>query len=134
MALKENELVTTMEIANAYALSYTHLKKVMTKLAESGYITGIKGRSGGFKLARPKEAINLGEVFRMTIENVAIAECFASPTNQCVISPDCKLRHILQDATSRFIAELDQYTLLDLVQGREGALAYHLELDVINVE
>lgn len=133
MALRDKELVTTNEIADAYSVSYNHLKKVMAKLTEYGYIQGTKGRGGGFVLARPKGAINLGEVFRMTVEDVVIAECFASPTNTCVISPDCKLRHILQDATSRFTAELDQYTLLDLVNGREGALKYHLQIDAIDL-
>ena len=97
-------------------------------LAENGYIESTKGRSGVFRLARPVNAINIGEVFRLTIEDVALAECFASPTNQCVISPDCKLRHLLQDVTSGFIAELDAYTLADLVKGREGALLFHLAI------
>jgi Rrf2 family nitric oxide-sensitive transcriptional repressor len=134
MALKEGELVKTKDIADAYDISYNHLKKVMTKLADYGYVKGIKGRSGGFLLARKKTAINLGEVFRITIDDVALAECFESPTNHCVISPDCKLRHILQDARSRFIAELDQYTLADLVKGRESALALHLAIECTNID
>ncbi|MCY7296729.1 RrF2 family transcriptional regulator [Alteromonas sp. a30] len=133
MALKKKEIVRTNEIADAYQVSYNHLKKVMGMLADNQYVKGTKGRGGGFQLARPAEAINIGEVFRLTIEDVALAECFASPTNQCVISPDCKLRHILQDATSRFIAELDQYTLADLVKGREGALSLHLAIDFIEL-
>ncbi len=133
MALKDGQLVKTNEIADAYHISFNHLKKVMAKLAEFNYVKSTKGRSGGFQLARPQNAINLGTVFRMTIEDVAIAECFASPSNSCVISPDCKLRSILQDATARFIEELDQYTLVDLVKGREGALAYHLDIDVVNL-
>lgn len=133
MALKEGQLVKTNEIAEAYNISFNHLKKVMAKLAEFNYIKSTKGRSGGFQLARPKDAVNLGAVFRMTIEDVAVAECFASPTNQCVISPDCKLRSILQDATSRFIGELDKYTLVDLVKGREGALAFHLDIELVNL-
>lgn len=133
LALQKDKLVSTTEIADAYFVSYNHLRKVMSLLSEEGYIEGSKGRGGGFKLARPPESINLGEVFRKTVEDVAIAECFASPTNGCVISPDCRLRHILQDATSRFISELDQYTLADLTKGREGALAMHLAIDFIKV-
>jgi Rrf2 family nitric oxide-sensitive transcriptional repressor len=130
MALKEHDAVTTKEISEAYGISFNHLKKVMHNLAEKGYIIGTKGRSGGYRLSRSSTGINVGEVFRTTIEDVAIAECFASPNSKCVISPDCRLRHILMDATSKFINELDGYCLADLVKGRQGALAYHLGIEV----
>lgn len=133
MALQEGTSVTTKEIAEAYGISFNHLKKVMLNLAERGYITGTKGRYGGYKLARNAKSINIGEVFRTTIENVAIAECFASPDSTCVISPDCRLRHILMDAMSKFISELDNYCLADLVKGRQGALAEHLGIEIVDL-
>ncbi|MBV7296705.1 RrF2 family transcriptional regulator [Enterovibrio paralichthyis] len=133
LALNENRTVKTSDIAEAYNISYNHLKKVMYALSENGYVISAKGRSGGFRLSRPKEAINVGEVFRTTVEDVAIAECFASPTDTCVISPDCRFRHILQDAASKFIGELDNYSLADLVRGREGALSHHLNIEILSV-
>jgi Rrf2 family nitric oxide-sensitive transcriptional repressor len=44
------------------------------------------------------------------------------------------LKTILQDAADKFISELDQFTLHDLVKDREGALAMHLAIDFIEVE
>ena len=41
---------------------------------------------------------------------------------------------MLESMTSKFIAELDQYTLYDLVEGREGALAMHLAIEFIELE
>lgn len=133
LALNEKHTVKTSDIAEAYDISYNHLKKVIYALSENGYVISTKGRAGGVRLARPKETINVGEVFRITVENVAIAECFASPTDTCVISPDCRFRHILQDAMSKFIGELDNYSLADLTKGREGALSYHLGIDIVNI-
>ncbi|WP_100643592.1 RrF2 family transcriptional regulator [Alteromonas facilis] len=133
MALRPEQFVTTREIADAYKVSFNHLKKVMINLAEHHYIVGTKGRNGGYKLARNSNMINVGEVFRITIENVAIAECFASPDSQCVISPDCRLRHILMDAVSRFTSELDNYCLYDLVKGRQGGLAHHLGIEITEI-
>lgn len=130
MALRPAESVTTKEIAEAYGVSYNHLKKVMQNLTDNGYVSGIKGRGGGYRLARKKESINVGDVFRTTIEDVALAECFASPDNVCVISPDCRFRHILMDAMSRFISELDNYCLDDLVRGRQGALSDRLGIEI----
>lgn len=134
LALRKNQLVKTSEIADAYFVSFNHLKKVITLLIEHGYISGTKGRGGGIKLAKNPEQIGIGEVFRLTVEDVALAECFASPTNKCVISPTCRLKSILQDAVEKFVSELDQFTLQDLVKDREGALAMHLAIDFIEVE
>ncbi|MEG3767530.1 Rrf2 family transcriptional regulator [Alteromonas sp. 14N.309.X.WAT.G.H12] len=134
LALRRNQTVKTGDIAKSYGVSYNHLKKVITLLIEHEYILATKGRGGGIRLALEANAINIGKVFRLTIEDVALAECFASPSNKCVISPTCRLRTILQDATSIFIAELDKYTLSDLVEGRENALANHLAIDVIELK
>ena len=134
MAINEDALVKTNDIADAYNISFNHLKKVMLKLTEYGYVKGIKGRNGGFRLAQPKHAINIGAVFRITIEDVTMAECFASPTNACVISPDCRFRHILQTAMANFIKELDNYTLADLVHEKEHALAQHLGIEVHQID
>jgi len=134
LALRNNQTVKTSEIADAYFVSFNHIKKVITLLIQHGYITGTKGRGGGVKLAVDPKKINVGEVFKLTIEDVALAECFASPTNKCVISPTCRLRNILQDATAKFIEELERYTLYDLIEGKEGALAMHLAIDFIELE
>lgn len=134
LALRNNQTVKTSEIADAYFVSFNHIKKVITLLIQHGYITGTKGRGGGVKLAVDPKKINIGEVFKLTIEDVALAECFASPTNKCVISPTCRLRNILQDATAKFIEELERYTLYDLIEGKEGALAMHLAIDFIELE
>ncbi|GFD79749.1 hypothetical protein KUL156_02360 [Alteromonas sp. KUL156] len=115
-------------------MSFNHLKKVITLLIDEGYITAAKGRGGGIRLSKEAEEINLGQVFRLTVEDVALAECFASPTNKCVISPACRLKSILQNAADKFVSELDRFTLHDLVKDREGALAMHLAIDFIDVE
>lgn len=134
LALRKNHLVKTSDIADAYFVSFNHLKKVITLLIDEGYITAAKGRGGGIRLSKEAEEINLGQVFRLTVEDVALAECFASPTNKCVISPACRLKSILQNAADKFVSELDRFTLHDLIKDREGALAMHLAIDFIDVE
>jgi len=75
--------VTIQEIAAAYRISRPHLMKVVNWLARAGYLTALRGRSGGLVLARPAEDIRLGEVVRATEPAFAIVECF-STNNQCV--------------------------------------------------
>ena len=75
LALKKDGLATIAEIAATYDISRNHLMKVAYKLGVAGYIESIRGRGGGLRLAKPVEAIILGEVVRKTEPDMALVEC-----------------------------------------------------------
>jgi len=103
-------LVTIDEIAEAYAISRSHLTKVVNALTRAGYLTSVRGRSGGLKLAKPANEIVLGNVIRMTEPDFALVECFATG-NRCVIAKCCKLQGVLNEALQAFLDVLDRNTV-----------------------
>ncbi len=109
-----DRLITIEETAKAYNISRTHLMKVVNVLTRTGYIKGVRGRSGGFTLAKSAEAINLGAVVRATEPDFALVECFASGS-RCIITQRCRLPEILNEALDAFVRTLDGYTLADIV-------------------
>lgn len=109
-----DRLVTVEETAKVYNVSRAHLMKVVSLLTKAGYLKGVRGRSGGFTLARRPEEINLGAVIRETEPDFALVECFG-PDNRCIITGCCRLPGILNEALSSFVATLDRYTLADLM-------------------
>jgi Rrf2 family nitric oxide-sensitive transcriptional repressor len=109
-----DRLITIEETAKVYNVSRAHLMKVVNILTKTGYLKGVRGRSGGFTLARRPEQINLGAVIRETEPDFALVECFASG-NQCVITGSCRLPNGLNEALGAFVATLDRYTLADLM-------------------
>lgn len=106
--------LTIEETANAYGISRAHLKKVVLLLARTGYLNGIRGRSGGFTLARAPDQINLGAVLRITEPDFALLECF-SAENTCRITCQCRLPQVLNKALRAFMAVLDEHTLQDVL-------------------
>ncbi len=108
-----NRLVTIEEMAKSYRISRAHLMKVVNALTRSGYLTAVRGRSGGLRLARPADEIVLGDVVRATEPDFALVECFATG-NQCVITGCCRLPRVLDEALGAFLRVLDRHTLESL--------------------
>ncbi|MED0717032.1 BadM/Rrf2 family transcriptional regulator [Aeribacillus composti] len=109
------ELSNIKEIADVYGISKNHLMKVIYQLGKNGYIETIRGRNGGFRLARPASEINIGDVVRKTEEDFHLVECFNEKNSECVITSVCRLRHVFQQALQAYLQVLDQYTLADLI-------------------
>lgn len=120
LAVKDDGLATIAEIADSYAISKTHLMKVAYELGVAGYVETVRGRRGGLRLAKPREAIGLGEIVRYSEPDMALVPCFAPIDAPCAILPCCVLRKALKKACEAFNAVLDDYTLADLVRPRSS--------------
>ena len=102
---------TTDEIAKELRISRHHLTKVVRSLAGLGYVATQRGARGGFRLARPPEAITLGEIVRSLEGRYPLVECFRADGGACVLTPDCRLKARLATAREVFFRELDRTTL-----------------------
>jgi Rrf2 family nitric oxide-sensitive transcriptional repressor len=111
-------VVSTDEISRSYGISRHHLVRVIQTLNEHGYVTVNAGRSGGVSLARDAREIRLGDVMRDAETNLRVVECFDAATNTCPIISVCQLKSVLGEALHAFLAVLDDYTLADLLEGR----------------
>lgn len=115
LAGRNGVLATIGEIAAAYAISESHLTKVVHGLGKLGYVTTVRGRGGGILLARPSAEITIGDVVRRTEETVAVVECLAeSYAGGCILDPRCRLKAALAEAQRAFFERLDRYTLDDV--------------------
>jgi Rrf2 family nitric oxide-sensitive transcriptional repressor len=88
--------------------------KVVYELGRAGYIETVRGQNGGMRLAKDPVTINLGEVVRHTEPDMNLVECFGTG-GTCRLTPSCVLRSAFQKGLAAFLAELDRYTLADLV-------------------
>jgi Rrf2 family nitric oxide-sensitive transcriptional repressor len=107
--------VTITEIADNHGISRSHLTKVVHQLGAHGLLDTTRGRGGGMRLCKPAAQINVGEVVRQTETDFAMVECFDPQTNQCGLSPQCRLKGVLHQATASYLAVLDGVTLADLI-------------------
>jgi Rrf2 family nitric oxide-sensitive transcriptional repressor len=106
---------TAEELAIELNTSEHHLKKVVQRLAQKGYILAAKGRNGGLTLSRPAAEINLGEVLLDMEENMNIVGCFADANDCPLLHKGCRLKGLITDALSDFVAKFHHYTLADII-------------------
>ena len=116
LAVKDNGLASTSEIAASYGISRNHLMKVAYDLGAAGYIETVRGRRGGLRLAKAVDSIRLGEVVRRTEPDLALVICLPPLDEPCAIRRCCILRGALQRACAAFLDVLDDYSLADLVR------------------
>jgi Rrf2 family nitric oxide-sensitive transcriptional repressor len=116
VAIADGKLITINYIAQSFDISKQHLMKVVNDLSRKGYLDTVRGRNGGVRLRRRPRDINIGQVVRDT-EELDVVGCLEQ-RGYCPIQRVCVLRGVLRDATEAFLAELDAYTLADLIKPR----------------
>lgn len=112
LASRRDRVVSVREIAEFYDISSEHLKKIVRRLAELGYIVTQRGKHGGLRLACEPEAINLGRLLRQE-ENLCLLPCHDEGQSCPIVN--CKLAGVVDDALAAFLGVLDQKTLADII-------------------
>ena len=117
---ERESLFRIAEITEVFDLSPNHVSKIVHHLGKSGYLHTVRGKSGGFRLAKTAEEINMGQLVRDLEHSLQPIDC-SKP--YCCMLPACRLKSVLADAVKAYLSVLDQYTLADVVQNRNELLA-----------
>lgn len=116
LGMSRDRLVTIQDIADTYSISKSHLMKVVHQLGLAGLVETIRGRSGGLRLKKEPEDINIGDVVCGTEPDFMMVECFNRAHNDCILSPSCELQGVLRKATAAYLEVLKSVTLADLLR------------------
>jgi Rrf2 family nitric oxide-sensitive transcriptional repressor len=111
---RPDNLATIEKIVRAYGISQNHFMKVVNGLARHGWVTALRGRGGGLRLAPKADEITVGAVLRTTEEDFDMVACFRAP-DACRITAACRLKHTLAAALDAYLSVLDGVTLSSLV-------------------
>ena len=107
-------MVTVASMKDDTGVSGPFLRKIMQKLHKAGLVQAVKGKGGGFALARRPESITLGQVAEVMQGPLKVQDCIFG-TELCGRHEVCRLRRRLTSMEGMLRAEMDRVTLLDLV-------------------
>ena len=133
-ALKAPELVRIEDVARIHNISRPHIMKVVHELGKAGYLETVRGRGGGFRLARLPTDIIVGDVIRITEGPMDVVECFNPEKNTCPLIGICVLSKKIQEATAAFMAVLDGLTIANIASNRGQLMERIAPLDLPRIE
>ena len=120
IAAKVNRsLVRVTELAKAEDLPVKFLEQVMQQLREAGFVESVRGKHGGYRLAKPAAQIPIGQIVRLVDGPLAPIGCVSQTAYEPCNCPDqehCGLRMLMLDVRNAIAAILDRYTLADVVE------------------
>lgn len=122
-AIKSPALVRVDDVVKIHNLSKPHVMKIVHQLGRAGYLDTVRGRGGGFRLARSADQIIVGDVVRLTEGPLDVVECFNPVKNTCPLIGICVLSRKVQEATAAFMAVLDDLTIADISANKNQLLS-----------
>jgi len=120
--LPEGEVTSAREIAESYDLPTSLIMNVLKQLASAGFVEGVRGARGGYRLACRPERVSLADLIEALEGPIRLAECIAGPGKHradrevCSIVDHCPVAgpvHRVQRKLSDF---LKQVSLADIAE------------------
>src|SRR5215216_8060504 len=112
-------LVQVSELAESEQLPVKFLEQILQALKEGGLIVSMRGKFGGYRLAKPTNQITIGQVVRLIDGPLAPIGCVSQSAYTKCTCPDeehCGLRMLMLDVRNAIAGILDRYTLADVVE------------------
>ena len=116
------EPLSAQKIAEREGLSLSYTQKVLRALIAGELLVATRGATGGYQLARPLEAISLGDAMRVLGglgELERICERHTGAHEVCCNSEDCSLRPVWGYLTEFLVSTFDAIPLKLLTQREE---------------
>jgi len=124
-------LRATFELARRYeqgAMSVSHLadlqiipprflENILIKLKQSGIVESLRGKGGGYLLARSTKEVTVGDVLRAMEGSLEPVSCLnGKPQGKCPMQEDCVFIPMWREAYTAAMAVYDGTTMADLVE------------------
>ena len=126
-----DEPLTLSDIGTGEGVSQPYAAKIMNELRQAGLAESVRGRNGGYILARPPHRIRLSDVFKALGEPLfspSHCEKFTPANGDCIHVDDCTVRDVWAGMSKIVQSVLEQVTLADLVRESDGGMLNLLAL------
>lgn len=112
------------EIAYRQDISEKYLEAIVKGLVKERYLTGLRGKSGGYRLTRAPEDYTVGAILRITEGSLAPVACLEQEPVECPRRAECRTLPMWRKLNALVQDYLDGVTLADLTAEAQSADHY----------
>jgi Rrf2 family protein len=109
--------VQLVEISEAQNIPGKFLTVILSEMKRAGLVDTLRGKEGGYWLAKPPAEITYGNIVRLTRGSLALVPCASrlayEKCKNCIDEKVCKLRRVMLAVRDETANVLDQMTLAD---------------------
>ncbi|MCM2266712.1 MAG: Rrf2 family transcriptional regulator [Elusimicrobiales bacterium] len=114
MARANKPTVSVTQMHGAVGVTRPFLRKILQKLHKAGILQAVKGKGGGFAMARRPEAVTLNQLVEVLQGPLKLNDCVFRK-KICQNHGACILRHKIAAIEGRLAAEIAGITIRDLI-------------------
>lgn len=78
------------EVAGRQGISLKYLEQIVPALSKNGFIEGMHGKGGGYRLVKAPEDCKVGDILRLTEGDLAPVVCLESGSKSCERAIECR--------------------------------------------
>jgi Rrf2 family nitric oxide-sensitive transcriptional repressor len=112
--------ILVSEIAEMQNVSASYLEKIFQLLVKAGFVESIRGKNGGFLLAKKPQEISLSDVLKVTELDEPMFECLGDK-RECRVVSDCRIKQLMNAVSMDLLEKFSHITLADLITRAEGS-------------
>lgn len=119
--IAKNGVTTSLSlssIAERQQLSLAYLEQIFLQLRRAGLVESVRGRTGGYRLARPSDEITVAEVMQAVEEKTRMTRCMGEEGTGCLGPERCLTHDLWQALGDEIRGFLSAVTLGDIVDGK----------------
>lgn len=118
------EYIPLMEIAKRQEISEKYLESIVSILSKNGFVTALRGKGGGYRLARDPDTYTVGSILKLTEGSLAPVSCLDGDINLCGRAGECRTLPMWSKLDKLIDDFVEGITLEDLLRGDEGGDNY----------
>ena len=107
------------EIAERQDISEKYLESILKVLVKHKFLTGLRGKGGGYRLTRVPEQYTVGSIIRLTEGSLAPVACLEEGAHPCDRAARCRTLPVWNRLGQLIGDYLDSVTLRDLLKTDE---------------
>ena len=111
---QSEKYVPLKEVAVRQEISEKYLENILKVLVQNGFLEGLRGKGGGYRLTRSPDQYTVGEILMLTEGSLAPVSCLTPSAAPCSRMANCRTYEMwkgLNDLISNYFGNI---TLADL--------------------